>query len=123
MVWIHRLSCFSKRFLFVFFCRTVLLFPFRHLSPVGDPLSEHSYLLPSALATDPSRLASVPFLPSYSAALRDLIKRGVNSSTNYHFPLLGCKVVVDAGNGSGGFFADQVSPASTLDCLESSPRD
>ncbi|GLI59591.1 hypothetical protein VaNZ11_001519 [Volvox africanus] len=75
---------------------------------IGDPVSEQSHLLSCALATEPSRLARVPFLPTYAAALRDLIKRGVNSSANYHFPLLGCHVVVDAGNGAGGFFAEQV---------------
>ncbi|KAG2454732.1 hypothetical protein HYH02_000569 [Chlamydomonas schloesseri] len=75
---------------------------------IGDPVSEQSHLLAVALSLDPSRLARLPFLPTYSASLRDLIKRGVNSPANYHFPLLGCHVVVDAGNGSGGFFAEQV---------------
>ncbi|KAG2439969.1 hypothetical protein HXX76_004088 [Chlamydomonas incerta] len=75
---------------------------------IGDPVSEQSHLVAVALSLDPSRLARLPFLPTYSASLRDLIKRGVNSPANYHFPLLGCHVVVDAGNGSGGFFAEQV---------------
>ena len=71
-------------------------------------MSEQSHLLAVSLSLDPARLARLPFLPTYSASLRDLIKRGVNSPANYHFPLLGCHVVVDAGNGAGGFFAEQV---------------
>ncbi|KAG2495321.1 hypothetical protein HYH03_006591 [Edaphochlamys debaryana] len=75
---------------------------------VGDTLSETAHMLSASLSSDPTRVARVPFLPAYAAALRDLIKRGVNSPTNYHFPLLGAKIVVDAGNGAGGFFAEQV---------------
>jgi hypothetical protein len=36
---------------------------------------------------------------------------GVGHQEHYSFPLLGLKVVVDAGNGSGGFFATQVRAA------------
>ncbi len=71
-------------------------------------MSEGTHLLSASLSADPSRLARVPFLPTYSAALRDLIKRGVNHPTNYHFPLLDTHIVVDAGNGGGGFFTEQV---------------
>ena len=54
-------------------------------------------------------LHQVDFLPQYASFLRDLIKKGVSSKELYHFPLAGLRIVVDAGNGSGGFFADQVS--------------
>jgi len=43
----------------------------------------------------------------YSRFLRDKIKQGVNSE-DYDHPLKGLKIVVDAGNGSGGFFVEQV---------------
>jgi len=51
---------------------------------------------------------SVPFLETYAAQLRDLIKKGANHPTAYDEPLTGMKIIVDAGNGSGGFFAKSV---------------
>ena len=38
----------------------------------------------------------------------ELIKKGVNSKDSYHLPLSGLRIIVDAGNGSGGFFATSV---------------
>ena len=51
---------------------------------------------------------SVPFLEDYAAQLRDLIKKGANHPTSYDEPLTGMKIIVDAGNGAGGFFAKSV---------------
>ena len=47
-------------------------------------------------------------MPVYSAHLRDIIKKGVNSKEDYEHPLTGFKIAVDAGNGSGGFLATDV---------------
>ncbi|MEG0249838.1 MAG: phosphomannomutase/phosphoglucomutase [Peptostreptococcus sp.] len=44
----------------------------------------------------------------YSNVLVNKIKEGVNSKENFDKPLDGMKIVVDAGNGSGGFFANKV---------------
>lgn len=44
----------------------------------------------------------------YSKYLVDFIRKGVNSKSNYEKPLDGFHIVVDAGNGSGGFFAEKV---------------
>ncbi len=46
-------------------------------------------------------------LSIYAAALREKIKAGVNAP-DYCHPLAGLHVVLDAGNGAGGFFADRV---------------
>ena len=46
-----------------------------------------------------------PFLPTYAAQLRDLIVAGAGIGPR---PLEGFSIVVDAGNGSGGFFASEV---------------
>ncbi len=43
----------------------------------------------------------------YCEFLRNKIKEGVNAK-NYDLPLEGMKIVVDAGNGAGGFFVDKV---------------
>jgi len=48
-----------------------------------------------------------PFLPLYAAQLRRLICDGVGE-TEQDKPLRGMKIAVDAGNGSGGFFATDV---------------
>ncbi|WP_027400250.1 phosphohexomutase domain-containing protein [Anaerovorax odorimutans] len=44
----------------------------------------------------------------YSDFLKDKIKEGINHKTNYEKPLTGLKILVDAGNGAGGFYADKV---------------
>lgn len=47
-------------------------------------------------------------ISAYSNFLVDTIRKEVNHSTNYQKPLAGFHIIVDAGNGSGGFFADKV---------------
>jgi phosphomannomutase len=49
----------------------------------------------------------IELMDIYSGYLRNKIKQGVNSK-NYDLPLKGLKVLVDAGNGAGGFFVDKV---------------
>ena len=44
----------------------------------------------------------------YAQILVDKIRVGVDSPENYEKPLAGMKIIVDAGNGAGGFFADKV---------------
>ncbi|MBQ6904062.1 MAG: phosphomannomutase/phosphoglucomutase, partial [Lachnospiraceae bacterium] len=46
-------------------------------------------------------------LSLYAAKLCDMIKEGVNAD-DYDHPLAGLKIVVDASNGNGGFFAFKV---------------
>ena len=47
-------------------------------------------------------------MPVYTAHLREIIKKGVDSSEDYEKPLKGFKIAVDAGNGGGGFLATDV---------------
>jgi phosphomannomutase len=44
----------------------------------------------------------------YAQGLVDLIRQGVNHPESFEQPLRGLKIVVDAGNGAGGFYASQV---------------
>ena len=46
-------------------------------------------------------------MSDYSKDLREKIKREVNAA-DYDHPLTGFHIVVDAGNGAGGFYADKV---------------
>ena len=48
------------------------------------------------------------FIAIYAAGLANQIREAVNHPTDFSQPLKGLKIVVDAGNGAGGFFADQV---------------
>ncbi|HHZ06273.1 MAG TPA: phosphomannomutase/phosphoglucomutase [Clostridiales bacterium] len=49
----------------------------------------------------------VNYMEQYSQHLRDMICKDVNAE-DYNHPLQGFKIVVDAGNGAGGFYADKV---------------
>lgn len=52
-------------------------------------------------------LTRVDFLSVYAAGLVERIRSGVNAA-DYDHPLKGFRIVVDAGNGAGGFFVDRV---------------
>lgn len=49
----------------------------------------------------------IDFMSQYSALLRKMICDGVNAE-NYDKPLEGFRIVTDAGNGAGGFYAEKV---------------
>ncbi|GFP75171.1 phosphomannomutase/phosphoglucomutase [Clostridium fungisolvens] len=53
-------------------------------------------------------LNKIDFIEEYSNILVNKIRNEVNSQTNYNEPLQGLKIIVDAGNGAGGFFANKV---------------
>ena len=48
------------------------------------------------------------FMARYSEILRNMIIDGVNNKADREHPLKGMKIVVDAGNGVGGFYAKDV---------------
>ena len=50
---------------------------------------------------------TVDYMKRYSEILRDKIKEGVKAE-DYEHPLKGFHIVVDAGNGAGGFYATDV---------------
>ncbi len=66
---------------------------------LSDAASLHADSLPNTGAVQVR-----PFLPAYQEQLKNRIRTGLN--TDVAMPLLGLHVVVDAGNGAGGFYAD-----------------
>lgn len=52
-------------------------------------------------------VSSVDYMADYSAHLRNVIQQGVLAE-EYEHPLKGFHIVVDAGNGAGGFYATSV---------------
>ncbi len=57
--------------------------------------------------SDTGSVEQVDYMANYCAHLREIIKKGVNAE-DYEHPLKGFHIVVDAGNGAGGFYADRV---------------
>ncbi|WP_373898169.1 phosphomannomutase/phosphoglucomutase [Haloimpatiens sp. FM7315] len=53
-------------------------------------------------------LKEIDFISEYSKVLVEKIREGVDSKINKDEPLKGFKVILDAGNGAGGFFSDKV---------------
>lgn len=54
-----------------------------------------------------STVTKTDYMSLYAKRLRDMICKEVNAE-NYDLPLKGYKIVVDAGNGVGGFYASEV---------------
>lgn len=54
------------------------------------------------------KIINSDFMSRYAYSLREMIKKGVNSKDDYHHPLKGMRIIVDAGNGVGGFYAGDV---------------
>lgn len=52
-------------------------------------------------------ITDVDYMSDYAKGLCEKIKKEVNAE-DYDHPLKGFKIVVDAGNGAGGFYADKV---------------
>ena len=53
-------------------------------------------------------VVNADFMSTYAAGLVKFIREQVNSDENYEQPLKGSKIIVDAGNGVGGFFVEKV---------------
>lgn len=62
--------------------------------------------LPGAAA--PGKVVDIDFISVYADLLVQKIRRGVNDPGDWERPLRGFKIVVDAGNGAGGFFVAKV---------------
>ena len=57
-----------------------------------------------ASPTTPGNKEAAPYLDTYANTLVEKVRQATNDET----PLKGKKIIVDAGNGAGGFFADKV---------------
>ncbi len=60
------------------------------------------------LAATPGLITARDFMSVYAQQLVAKIQEGVNHPDNFAQPLAGLKIVVDAGNGAGGFYVDRV---------------
>lgn len=56
----------------------------------------------------PGSITEHDFISVYAEGLVNTIRQGVNHPQNFEQPLTGLKIIVDAGNGAGGFYAQKV---------------
>ena len=59
------------------------------------------------IASEVGERTETPYMNEYAKGLRDMICEGINAD-DYSRPLRGFHIVVDAGNGVGGFYATKV---------------
>jgi len=59
-------------------------------------------------STSPQSPKQWHFIDDYSQFLVDYIRKEAHIKAHYNTPLKGLKIIVDAGNGAGGFFASKV---------------
>lgn len=76
--------------------------------PLGPEYDDEAFVLKKALLCSPSSIETDEFLDVYAEHLRNIVIREVNHPGDALQPLKGLKVVVNPGNGSGGFFATKV---------------
>ena len=60
------------------------------------------------MAAVKGRITNRDFMSVYARQFVEQIRSSVNHPTNFDRPLSGLKIIVDAGNGAGGFYADRV---------------
>ena len=60
------------------------------------------------MAAVKGRITNRDFMSVYANQFVEQIRSSVNHPTNFDRPLAGLKIIVDAGNGAGGFYADRV---------------
>lgn len=68
---------------------------------------EYAEKNPYEVTGEVKRFETLPNMDKYCSDLCEIIKKGVNAE-NYGKPLEGLKIVVDAGNGVGAFYAEKV---------------
>lgn len=76
-------------------------------SDISVLLEKAAQIIGREYKADTALVEETDYMSRYCAHLRDMIKKGVNAK-NYYKPLDGFKIIVDAGNGVGGFYATDV---------------
>jgi len=61
-----------------------------------------------AVAAQAGEVLTLDFISVYAAYLVENIRKGAADAQDYEHPLQGLRIIVDAGNGAGGFFVDKV---------------
>ncbi len=67
-----------------------------------------THSLANASEISAGKVTQHDFMSVYANQFVNQIRLSVNHPTNFEQPLAGLKIIVDAGNGAGGFYADRV---------------
>lgn len=73
---------------------------------ISELIAKAEAMVPPDTLSFAGTIIEKPFLPTYKEQLIDRIRTGLDADVQ--MPLLGLHVVVDAGNGAGGFYADML---------------
>ncbi|GAB4820323.1 hypothetical protein N2152v2_007369 [Parachlorella kessleri] len=73
-----------------------------------DRFTGDAWVVSGALLASNELVSQQNFLQVYAVYMQELIRRGINHPTEYDTPLKGFKIVVNPGNGGGGFIATHV---------------
>lgn len=76
-------------------------------SPDISEILEYAEAGTTPAKAEGGRVMPVNYMVKYAENLREMIRKGVDAA-DYEHPLKGFKIVVDAGNGAGGFYATDV---------------
>lgn len=76
-------------------------------SPDISEILEYAEMGTTPAKAEGGSVTPVNYMVQYAENLREMIKKGVGAA-DYEHPLKGFKIVVDAGNGAGGFYATDV---------------
>lgn len=74
----------------------------------GNPAFDPGFVINEARKVPATSVVNSNFMEAYCASLRTEIINGVDHPETHEKPLAGMHVLVDAGNGAGGFFATEV---------------
>ena len=76
-------------------------------SDITTILSDAQCISDSVFSLNADKVITIDYMSTYAENLQDMIKKGV-SAPDYNKPLKGYRIIVDAGNGAGGFYAHKV---------------
>lgn len=78
------------------------------ISEILHLAQHHEFGSASSAGAIPGAIESRDFIAVYANQLVQKIRLGVNHPTQFDQPLKGLRIIVDAGNGAGGFYASKV---------------
>lgn len=75
---------------------------------ITDILARSAQGVTAGATVTPGTLTAYDFMAVYAAGLVQWMRSAVNHPHHFEQPLKGLKIIVDAGNGAGGFYASRV---------------
>ncbi len=75
---------------------------------IADILARSAQGVTAEASVTPGTLSPDDFMAVYAAGLVQWMRSAVNHPQDFDHPLKGLNIIVDAGNGAGGFYASQV---------------